>query len=254
VQVFVHAPHASEDALRIAQEYDDVAERLGKTGLWSRIAHDTQIAFRLTAPGLDIEDPVQTMIWRGAPESVSFVVNVPPDHHDKPVFGTVLVVANSVPIGHIRFKLSVRRHGQHSDRTEDLGDHAKRYELAFISYASRDRTKVLKRVQMLRECGLRYFQDVLDLEPGQRWAKELYKHIDECDLFLLFWSSAAKASEWVLKEAEYAVNRQKGDPDAPPAIHPVIIEGPPIVPPPPLLQHLHFNDPLIYFMDKPAET
>lgn len=143
-----------------------------------------------------------------------------------------LLVANSVPLGHIKFKLNVRTHGADSHRTTDLGDHAKHYEMAFISYATTDRTEVLKRVQILREFGMRYFQDVLDLEPGQRWAKQLYKHIDECDLFLLFWSSAAKASEWVLKEAEYALNRQRGDPDAPPAIHPVIIEGPPIVPPP----------------------
>jgi hypothetical protein len=76
-------------------------------------------------------------------------------------------------------------------------------------------------------------------------------HIDECDLSLLFWSSAAKASEWVLKEAGYALNRQKGDPNAPPDIHPVIIEGPPVPEPPPELRHLLFNDPLIYFM-KPA--
>jgi hypothetical protein len=51
-----------------------------------------------------------------------------------------------------------------------------------------------------------------------------------------------------MKEARYALDRQKGDHDAPPAIHPVIIEGPPVEPPPPELEHLHFNDPLIYFM------
>ena len=33
---------------------------------------------------------------------------------------------------------------------------------------------------------------------------------------------------------------------------PVIIEGPPPVLPPPDLEHLHFNDPLIYFVTPPA--
>jgi hypothetical protein len=67
----------------------------------------------------------------------------------------------------------------------------KRYTQAFVSYASSDRTKVLERVEMLHAQGIKYFQDVLGLEPGARWAQELYRHIDECDLFLLFWSTAA---------------------------------------------------------------
>jgi hypothetical protein len=76
----------------------------------------------------------------------------------------------------------------------------------------------------------------------------------ECDLFLLFWSKAAKASEWVIKEARYALQRQHGDPEAPPAIHPVILEGPPVEPPPPDVAHLHFNDALVYFMEPPARN
>jgi hypothetical protein len=50
-----------------------------------------------------------------------------------------------------------------------------------------------------------------------------------------------------MKETRYALDRQHGDPEAPPAILPVIIEGPPVEVPPPELQHLHFNDKLIDF-------
>ena len=89
---------------------------------------------------------------------------------------------------------------------------------------------------------------MLYLEPGDRWEKSLYKYIDESDLFLLFWSSAAKASEWVTKEWQYALERKGSNEMNPPEIVPVIIEGPPPVEPPPELAHLHFNDPLIYFM------
>ena len=64
------------------------------------------------------------------------------------------------------------------------------------------------------------------------------------------WSSHAKASNWVMKEVGYAIQRKGGDDDSPPDIHPIIIEGPPPVPPPPELAHLHFNDRLIYFMDR----
>jgi len=88
---------------------------------------------------------------------------------------------------------------------------------------------------------------VLDLEPGARWAQELYRHIDECDLFLLFWSKAARKSRWVMKEVRYAFDRQDGNQNAPPTIYPVIIENPSPLPPR-YLKHLHFNDKLIYFM------
>ena len=48
------------------------------------------------------------------------------------------------------------------------------------------------RVQILPMFGVRTFRDVLDLEPGERWEKSLYRHIDESDIVLLFWSNAAK--------------------------------------------------------------
>jgi hypothetical protein len=107
---------------------------------------------------------------------------------------------------------------------------------------------VLKRVQMLARLKMSFFQDVLHLEPGSRWERELYRHIDECDLFLLFWSRAARDSKWVLKEARYALSRQGGNDLAPPEIVPVVLEGPPPVEPPDDLKGLHFNDSLLYFM------
>ena len=101
---------------------------------------------------------------------------------------------------------------------------------------------------MLESLKIRYFQDVLSLDPGDRWQQQLYRHIDKCDLFLLFWSTAARDSQWVMKEVDYALARKQGDDLSPPEIKPVIIEGPPPVPPPPALAHLHFNDRVIYFL------
>lgn len=44
-----------------------------------------------------------------------------------------------------------------------------------LAFALADRAKVLPRVQMLRTVGIRCFQDVLDLGPGDRWERELYR-------------------------------------------------------------------------------
>ena len=87
-----------------------------------------------------------------------------------------------------------------------------------------------------------------ELSPGERWQKELYRHIDECDLFLLFWSQAAKDSKWVIKEAEYALARQTGDEAGEPDIIPVPLQGPPPVLPPDSLKDIHFDDRIQYFI------
>lgn len=134
--------------------------------------------------------------------------------------------------------------------SEDRTQRTTSIHFTSLSYASEDRDKVLARVQMLGQMGIRYFQDILSLDPGQRWEKELYRNIDQCDLFLLFWSSAAKRSPWVMREVDYAIDRKQGIDEAPPEIKPVIIEGPPLVEPPERLQHLHFNDKLIYLMSR----
>ena len=120
-----------------------------------------------------------------------------------------------------------------------------RYRRAFVSYSSQDRAEVLRRVQAFRIAGLSVLQDVLDLKPGERWERALYHEIDVCDVFLLFWSHAAAASEWVAKEIAYALALKAGSDDRPPAIQPVPIEGPPVPPPPETLRHLHFNDALL---------
>ena len=90
----------------------------------------------------------------------------------------------------------------------------------------------------------RFFQDILSLDPGDRWEKKLYENIGRCDLFLLFWSRAAKESEWVIKEAEYALAHQQKNPNSEPDLVPVVLEQE--VPLPPGLAAFHFNDRISY--------
>lgn len=102
---------------------------------------------------------------------------------------------------------------------------------------------------MLTAAGIKFFQDVLDLEPGERWEPELYRQIDASDVFFLFWSRAAKESPWVEREWRYGLER-KGDG----FIRPVVIEGPPPVEPPETLRHLHFNDKVLYFLAEATKS
>jgi len=202
-----------------------------------------------------VREPVQSLVWRGRPESVQFEVDVPGDARFGTDIGTVTATLDSVPIGHVKFKLDVTESPRASleARSEPVGEDAKRYTNAFVSYSSKD-AGVLERVQMLRLVGIEYFQDLLDLDPGDRWERELYRGIDRCDLFLLFWSSDAKESPWVRREVQYALDHKRGDDFAAPEIRPVLLEGPPVPLPWPELAHLHFGDRFVYFLAGPDSS
>ncbi len=135
------------------------------------------------------------------------------------------------------------------DNSQNIS-HLSKYKRVFISYASEDRTEVLKRVQILQASKVDFFQDILSLEPGERWERSLYRNILISDAFFLFWSTAAQKSTLVKKELIYALNIKNGHEDNPPEIIPIIIEGPPVPKPPEELSFLHFNDKLLYLMNK----
>jgi hypothetical protein len=216
------------------------------------ISRGSRLTVHLAMDGTWINEPAQKLTWQGRTESVQFVVTVSGAVPAGPWFGRLTLATETVLIGHITFKVAVGATSPLHPTAgyEPVGESVRRYALAFISYASQDLPEVLKRVQVLALAGIRYFQDLLSLEPGDRWEAKLYNYIDQCDLFLLFWSRWAKQSEWVRKEVRYALQRNHGDTDAPPEIRPVILQGPPIHDPPEELRHLHFKDHLIYFIQR----
>jgi hypothetical protein len=253
VQVFVHLPEQAASLDEIAKEADEDARRRISSKLQKKIKRGTELTFHLVMPGLDVDDEVQSCVWNGEPCCVQFGVTVPEDCKAKNIFGTVTVSEASIPIGHLKFKFKitgdVSGEAEASSREPVPAGNMIRYQQAFISYASKDRQEVLKRVQMLNLTKIKFFQDLLTLEPGDSWEKLLYDYIDKSDVFFLFWSTAASESEWVRKEVEYAIKRKAGHDETGPEIIPVIIEGPPPARPPADLSFLHFNDKLIYFIN-----
>ena len=192
VQVFAHLPDQAALAASLATEFDQEAVRRAVRSLMAPVARGDTLVFDLSFRDLPVPDPVQALVWQGKPDSVQFEVPVPASMRLGTVVGTVAVSLRSIPVGHVKFKLEIANAAQEDARP--VGDAAQRYGRAFISYASADRDQVVRRVQMLGPLGIRFFQDVLDLEPGERWERPLFREIEACDLFLLFWSSAARRS------------------------------------------------------------
>ncbi|HET7538936.1 MAG TPA: toll/interleukin-1 receptor domain-containing protein [Polyangiaceae bacterium] len=247
VQVFAHPPEQEDLVRQQASEFDGAAKRRGCKALGLDVPLGTELTVHLSfSRHIDIDEPVQSLRWLGNAAALGFEVRIPTQADYQQLIGTVAVSADSIPLGNVKFKISVHHEGAKRSPTR-LGESAVRYRRAFISYCSEDREAVLARVQMLRLAQIEFFQDLMSLEPGQDWARALQTLIDDADLFLLFWSNAARRSKWVEREIAHALARQGGDALAPPEIVPVLLEGPPFPPPPAALSHLHFGDKLRYF-------
>ena len=110
---------------------------------------------------------------------------------------------------------------------------------AFASYASADRSEVLRRIQGMSawQPALDIFVDFHSLFPGERWKARLEEEIMRRDRFFLFWSRAARASTYVDSEWRTAL-RCRGLS----SITPVPLEPPDVAEPPPELADLHFGD------------
>ena len=244
VQAFLHAEGEMKSALHMAARMDTRTELRACQPLSVNIKRGASVTVSLTADaGIAVDEPQVTVLWRGKPSFAQFVVRLPEKMKDEYLLATIRVSVDGGLVGCINFLLSIDPAKTLPSQPTGVG---RRYAHAFISYASADRKEVLKRTQLLKATGISFFQDVLDLDPGDRWQPKIWEHLDRCDLFLLFWSQAAMKSSAVLQEAERAIARQNAGEYL--DIVPVIIESPPPLPPPESLSALHFNDKIQYLV------
>jgi DNA-binding protein HU-beta len=248
VQVFLHTLAQQVTVAAQARETDAASERRGVKTLATEIARGTHVQIIFEGRGLSVDQAMQELTWRGEPDACQFTVGAPADAAGKTFYPRVLVLLNSVPVGTVTFALPATAKDAPAQTSVIRGDEARRYSYAFLSYSSQDRAEVLKRAQGLKAGGVDFFQDFVKLEPGDKWVPELDREIERCDLFLLFWSSHAKASRWVTKELNHALARRKSSGDGLPDIRPVMIGKPPPPSPPHSLKDIHFNDVLSYVL------
>jgi TIR domain-containing protein len=229
---------------------DPMARRLRAQVLGVDLSRNTRLSITLSLdPPCDISPTLASVIWRGEAISVSFAVKILPVLRRVRALGTVEIrlERSAAPIGVLHFRVELVPQGSRTESVaRPLGEVARLTEFVFVSYASEDRSEVLRRVQGLKALGIQFFQDILSLSPGQRWAQELWRCIDQSDVFLLCWSSSASKSEWVRKEYLQANTTSRSSPDNRPHIAILPLEGPPPPEPPPELAHLHFSDDLLY--------
>jgi len=236
IQVFTHLKENLEEVENLAKKFDKYSINKGQVNL--NIKENDQLSFLLSIRNLEIDEPIQRIVWYGVTDSVVFEIDIPKELKSKYIIGKVIVIlGNNIPIGHINFKVKIVESTKADEKSITTGL-TKWYQQIFISYAREDTKKLVSKIEMLRVLRIRFFQDIY-MRAGTRWESEIYKNIELSDAFILFWSSSAQKSKWVKKEIQYALEIKKGMDNIPPEILPVIIENPPPKPPKEL-EHLHF--------------
>ena len=244
MQVIFHTSDREVEALTRAQKVEPAGQALASVPLTIQVRQNDNIKVSVECADATTSEPVQSTVWNGRLVYLYFTMQMPTV--EKIVRPTLRIFVNGVPAGNIVFKILVQQNPPDLPRSP-ANETAWAFRKAFLSYASEDRVEVLKTAQTLRLLKMDFFQDVLNLSPGERWERRLYAEIDKCDLFLLFWSRHAQQSEWVIREAEYALQRARTAPGgAAPEIVPYLLEGPPPPSPPVSLRGIHFNDPTRY--------
>ena len=107
----------------------------------------------------------------------------------------------------------------------------------FSAVSKKDRRDVLGRVRSLQIfTGIDVFLDCLSMRPGEEWKGKLKKEIHKRDVFWLFWSRSAMASEWVEWEWRTALAEKSLA-----KIQPHPLEPSELAPPPKELSSLQFG-------------
>jgi TIR domain len=246
VQVFFHTPDREDEALNRAKIAEPAGQELAWVPLTIQVRQNDNIKVSMECLDAMTPEPVQRTVWNGRLVILQFMMRMP--NVELIIRPKLRVFVNGVPAGNLVFKISVQQNPPDL-RPSLANETARAYRKAFLSYASEDRIEVLKTAQTLRAFKIDFFQDLLNLSPGERWEQRLFTEIDNCDMFLLFWSHHAQQSKWVIFEAEHALQRAKIAPeDGVPEIVPYLLEGPPPPLPPVSLKDIHFNDPIRYII------
>jgi hypothetical protein len=200
---------------------------------------------RVTSPHLVVSPEEQEFVWNADSSVLDFGVRVPPKARGRRTSLQFEVFLDGARVALLRHDLSVALlKGKAGKRSARL---SRAPRTAFASFASKDRNRVLDRIASLRlAAGLDVFMDCLSLRPGEEWKKSLLTEIRKRELFLLFWSRHAQASQWVEWEWRTALKVKKRE-----AIQPHPLDPVDEAPPPKELSMLHFGD--VYMLVRSKE-
>ena len=240
IQLFMYE-QAFRSAVEEAIAMADAPVQEKRSG-FQKVRENTRIKIVLTCPDMQIDDNVQEQVWCGGYLQFDFAICPPAEYKKRQILLTAAVYFDDVPA--TRLMLTLKALASYEEEIE-----LARQDIitAFVSYASQDRTRVGALIQGMRKArpDMDIFFDITTLRSGENWENTLYREILRRDILFLCWSQNAMASDWVEKEWRYALEHKGLD-----AIEPIPLEPPDVCPPPRELWSKHFNDSLLYIINR----
>lgn len=240
IQLFMYE-QAFREVVEEALAAADTPSQEKRSG-FHRVREDTRVKVILTCPDMDIDDNLQEQTWCGGYLQFDFAICPPEDFRKRKILLHAAVYFDDVPATRLMLTITPQ------DSAEEEIQLARQDILtAFVSYASQDRARVGALVQGMRKArpDMDIFFDVTTLRSGEDWEQTLYREILRRDILFLCWSRNALVSEWVEREWRYALENKGVQ-----AIEPIPLEQPDVCPPPKELWSKHFNDSLLYIINR----
>lgn len=234
-----YVPAARQSAQRHLKELGEKDDRAVLDIPPDRAPHwrvGAPVTVRLGGEHVTISPSERSFEWNGRENVVNFAVNVDADAPATQIQLCFHVFLGPVEISVISIGVALVLQAGDSSRS---ALRVSAPSSAFASYALKDAEQVARSLSTLAHWApsLDIFQDCLDLTPNEEFKPQLEAQIAARDVFLLFWSRNAMASQWVRWELDTA--RAKPGLDA---ILPMPLEDPALAPPPPGFEDRHLRD------------
>lgn len=205
------------------------------------VPHEAEITFVPEVPGVQFNPPRATFLWLEEVHREEFRLRASPALDGKVARGRISVYWGRILLADMNVTLKVDRRLEPGAPVAVERAAGQRYHDIFASYSHRDTDVVQEFERYVRALGHRYLIDRETLRAGQVWDRRLEEMIRQADIFQLFWSRNAVASEFVEREWRYALALGREG-----FVRPVYWEDPlPELPdrglPPPELKRLQFE-------------
>lgn len=244
VKVVIHNQPHNHLAQQEAEQLSDLS--INHVGTNISLGKKIKLDVHLHSPDVTIEESEEVLYWNGRYSVCEFIIEVPSDFPKPQIRLTARIYYEQALLQKTTMIVDLSETHQ-TYRPTDY----KSGSSAFISYAHEDLEKVTGRIQgmWIRDPDYNLFLDIINMRKSEKFEPRLYAEIEKRDLFYLFWSRNAAASEWVSKELDYALKTKGKE-----AIEIIPLELPDVCPPPKGLEDLNSSNILLYLIKNASES
>ena len=205
VQVYLHLIEETEKVMSFAIESDKNAERRDYIPLLNKLKRNDKVGIELNIYGDKIMyNARKCLVWQGSFTKCSFDYFVPNSLEVEELSCEINLFVNGNIVGDMRFLTAIVDYQPTMLNPQVI---TRTFNKIFISYAHQDIEQVKHIALAYKAQGADYFFDRDKLAAGDIYEEEIFRYIDNADLFILCWSANAARSEYVWKETEHALMR-----------------------------------------------